>query len=114
MSLPTPHTLQVKRRQLGATDAHGKPAVTYAAPVDWPVHGIAPGASTMPERANRDLSLIEWTIFAPADALVPGELDLVVLDGNDYAVAARPDDWTRGPWPHPTAGAVVELKRPEG
>jgi hypothetical protein len=29
-------------------------------------------------------------------------------------VEGRPADWTKGPWPHPTAGIVVELKRAEG
>lgn len=114
MSLPTPHTLQVKRRQLGAVDGHGNPAVTHAAPADWPVHAYAPGANDEPSQSNRDLSLILWTVYAPANDLAPTELDLVVLDGVEYAVEARPDDWTHGPWAHPTAGLVVELKRAEG
>jgi hypothetical protein len=114
VSLPTPYTLKVKRRQNGSTDAHGNPTITYAAGVDWPVHGYAPGANVEPGQANRDLSLILWTVYAPAGGNAPGELDLVTLDGADYAVEGRPADWTKGPWPHPTAGMVVELKRAEG
>lgn len=114
MSLPTPHTLGVKRRVVGSADAHGKKAITYATAVDWPVHAYAPGASTEPAAPNRDLSLILWTVYAPADGLVPTELDRVVLEGVEYAVEGRPADWTNGPWAHPTAGTVVELKRAEG
>lgn len=111
---PFSATLGVRRRIEGATDAHGNPVVTYAAPVDWPVWAIAPGAMDEPHEPNRDLSLILWTVYAPQDAALPGELDLVVLDATEYAVEGRARDYTRGPWPHPTAGAVVELKRAEG
>lgn len=119
MSLPTPYTLGVRRRQLGTKDSHGKKTVSYAAATDWLVHGYAPGATGpglegSTNRANRDLSIILWTVYAPANAEAPGELDLVVLDGDEYAVVQRPEDWTKGPWAHPTAGLVVELKRPEG
>ncbi|MFT4081185.1 MAG: hypothetical protein QM638_01235 [Nocardioides sp.] len=107
-------TLQVKRRQIGALDAHNNPVVTYADPVDWEVWDIAPGASAEPWRTNRDLSLILWTIYAPNDDSLPGELDRVVLDDVDYDVEGRAGDWTRGRWYQPTAGAVVELKRAEG
>lgn len=113
MSLPTPYTLGVRRRVEGAKDAHGNPLVTYADPIDWPVHAIAPGASDMPTDPNRDLSLILWTVYAPAGGNVPGDLDLVVLDGVEYALDSHHSDWTRGPWVHPMAGVSVALKRPE-
>lgn len=112
--LPTPHTLQVKRRISGTKDAHGKPAITYATATDWLVHGYAPGANVEPTNPNRDLSLILWTVYAPANDDAPAELDRVVLEGAEYAVEGRSADWTNGPWPHPTAGIVVELKRAEG
>lgn len=107
-------TLGVKRRVEGGKDAHNNPVVTYAAATDWVVDGYAPGANVEPGSPNRDLSLILWTIYAPVDPSAPTELDRVVLDGDEYAVEGRPGDWTKGPWPHPTAGIVVELKRPEG
>lgn len=114
MALPTPHTLQVKRRKLGTKDSHGKKTVTYGSAIDWPVSGIAPGANIEPGAPNRDLSLILWTVYAPVDENQPTELDRVVLGGVEYDVAGRPADWTSGPWGHPTAGVVVELKRAEG
>lgn len=112
--LPTPHTLQVRRRVVGAKDGHGKKVVTYADPVDWLVHGYAPGANVNPNNPNRDLSLILWTVYAPTNDSLPGELDRVVLNGDEYSVEGRPADWSNGPWVHPTAGATVELKRAEG
>ena len=30
----------------------------------WTVRGIAPGAMEEPDNSNRDLSLIEWTVYA--------------------------------------------------
>ena len=41
-------------------------------------------------------------------------LEPFTLGGEEYEVEGRPADWTHGPWPHPTAGIVVELKRAEG
>lgn len=115
MSLATPHTLHVRRLVEGARDAHNNPAKVYGDPEPWPVHGLAPGASAETAQDNRrDLSRILWTVYAPADATLPGEHDLVVLDEQEYRVEGRPDDWTRGPWEHPITGAVVELARIEG
>lgn len=113
-------TLQVRRRVVGTADSHGKKAITYAEPADWVVDGYAPGAAgssvgnSEPARPNRDLSLILWSVYAPASDDAPTELDRVILGGVEYEVDGRPDDWTHGPWPHPTAGIVVELKRAEG
>lgn len=107
-------TLGVKRRTEDDEDAHGNPVVTYDDAEDWVVDGYAPGANVDPGNPNRDLSLILWTVYAPNNADAPTELDRVVLDGAEYDVEGRPGDWTKGPWAHPTAGIVVELKRPEG
>lgn len=112
--LPITATLGVKRRIEGATDAHGNPVVSYAEPTDWRIHGLQPGANAEPGQPNRDLSEIVWTVYAPANDEAPGEYDLVVVDGEDFEVEGRPSDWTRGPWPNPVAGLVVELRRAEG
>lgn len=103
------------RRYAGASkDAHGNATTTYGDPFDWEVHGLAPGAMGEPGVLNRDASEVEWTVFAAKSSKVPTERDLVVVDGQDFAVEGRPKDWTRGPWQHPTAGVVVELRRLEG
>lgn len=114
MSLPTPHVLHVKRLIEGAENAHGNPEPSYAAPQEWHVHGIAPGASERPDAAHRDASHILYTVYAPPNGEAPGTYDLVVVNGEDFGVEGEPADWTKGPWPHPTAGLVVELKRVEG
>lgn len=107
-------TLAVRRYQSGSIDAHGNAVPSWGDPEPWIVRGYAPGAMAEPTEPNRDLSLIEWTVYADASDEAPRERDRVVLAGEEYAVEGRPADWTKGPWPHPTAGIVVELKRAEG
>jgi hypothetical protein len=109
-------TLQVLRRIVDSenTDAHGNPITTYADPVDWEVDGLAPGASVENSVDNRDLSIVVWTVYAQPSANAPSDLDLVMVGDDTFAVNAHRADWTQGPWMHPTAGDVVQLKRPEG
>lgn len=107
-------TLQVRRRVAGSSDAHGNPTATYATATDWLVRGFAPGASREGDEVNRDMAEIAWTVYAEPDATAPGYRDRVILSGVEYEVASPPADWTKGPWPHPTAGLVVELSRVEG
>ena len=107
-------TLLVARRAAGATDAHGNPVTAYGTGTPWEVWALAPGAQDEPGDTNRDLSLVEWTVYAPNNADAPTEYDRVIVDGDMFEVVGRPQDWTRGPWSHPTAGLVVELRRAEG
>lgn len=120
MSIPTPVLVRVRSSAAGGEDAHGNPTAGWGAPRDWWVHAVAPGASEEPRKPNRDLSVVEWTVYAPADGH-PGERDQVSLPWEDVAsvlvwhdVEGRPDDWTKGPWPADFAGVVVQLRRPEG
>lgn len=108
------YVLGVRRRQEGATDSHGNPVATYSAAADWAVWALAPGASAEPGQQGRDLSLIAWTVYAPKGDDAPGVRDRVVLDGREFEVDGEHEDWTRGPWPHPTAGIVVLLRLAEG
>lgn len=107
-------TLAVTRRVEGQPDRHGNPVVTYSAPYEWVVRALAPGASSEPTQPNRDASLIAWTVYSDASDDVPGERDHVFILGDEFEVVGRPADWTKGPWPHPTAGVVTELQRWEG
>lgn len=107
-------TLGVRRLIVGSEDSHGNAVKSYAPATDWVVRGYAPAANTEGTDPARDTSQILWTIYADATTDIPGELDLVVLGGVEYAVEGRPADWTHGPWFNPVAGVVVELKRVEG
>lgn len=106
------HLIGVRAFQAGATDAHGNPVESWAAAVDVPVIALSPG-SDEPAAANRDLSIVEWTVYAPAGTSV-GARDRVVVDGREFEVLGEVQDYTRGPWVNPVAGVVFELRRPEG
>ena len=114
MSLPTPYTLRVRERVAGPDDEFGNPTATWSER-DWPVSGIAPGSMSEPDNSNRDLSLVVWSIVAPAGG-EPSAYGQVRLPGDSewYEVDGTPSDWTRGPWPHSIAGVVVELRRADG
>lgn len=107
-------TLQVRRATEGALDRYNNPTVTWSDPEPWVIRGMAPGASVEPTQPNRDAALVEWTVYADPSAATPGVRDRVLVGTDEYAVVATPQDWTRGPWPAPFAGVVVELKRWEG
>lgn len=114
VNLPLPYTVRVRTRTAGPVDDFGNETTTWVE-ADWRVHGIAPGAMDEPGQANRDLSLVAWTIYGPAPSPVaassevrlPGDTAWLKVDGT-------PKDWTLGPWEHPTAGVVVELRRADG
>lgn len=114
MTLPTPYTLRVREQTASGVDEFGNPVTTWAER-DWPVSAIAPGSMSEPDLSNRDLSLVVWSIIAPAGG-EPSAYGQVRLPGDTqwYEVDGTPADWTRGPWQHPTAGVVVELRRADG
>ena len=111
--VPSPYTLTVRARTVGAQDAFGNVAVTWTERA-WRVRSVAPGAMADPANPNRDLGEVAYTVHADADSQPPTRLDKVVIDGEPFDVDGDPADWTRGPWPNPVAGVVVELKRSEG
>ena len=114
MSLPTPYTLRVRDLTAGEVDDFGNATQVWTER-DWSVHAIAPGVMDEPGEANRDLSLVVWTVYGPlagaphasAQVRLPGDQEWFLVDGE-------PKDWTKGPWLHPTAGVVVELRRADG
>lgn len=91
---------------------------------DWAIRSIAPGAMEEPGTANRDYSVVVWTIYSDAGDDVPDENAQVRLPGSPdwYAVDGRPRDWTFGPsrvgpsneYPLNPPGAVTELRRVNG
>ncbi|MBO0747278.1 MAG: hypothetical protein J2O47_02940 [Acidimicrobiaceae bacterium] len=114
--MDTTWLLEVRRYQGDQVDAHGNQIPLWGAPQPWPVYYLAPGPSSeITDRTREEAVRIVWNIGAPATPAVPGERDLVVVDGEEFEVEGRPADYTHTPWPpHPTAGVVVELHRVEG
>lgn len=109
-TLPTPHVLGVRRRVVGPPDPHGNVTETLGDPVDWEVHGVAPGAMIEPGEPMRDASHVLWTVYAPNGGEIPGERDRVVYRGTEYDVDGHPKPYTDGPWAFDDAGVVVALK----
>lgn len=92
---------------------------------DWEVRGIAPGSMQEPDKTNRDLSVVMWTVYSQKGSGEPtSEHDQVRLPGSaDWLpVEGRPQDWTLGPdrvgptgrFPNEPPGIVVELRRADG
>lgn len=109
---PTPHTVRVRRITEGPPDVLGIPT-QVTTEHDWAVYFIAPGAMTEPNEPNRDLSLIEHTIGAPASADVPTEYDEVQHEGEWFKVNGRRKDYDLGPFGF-EPGVIVELVRANG
>lgn len=110
---PLPYVLHI-RRFTTVVNEYGDDETSWGAPEPWPVHAVAPGPMEEPWRSARDLSVIAYTVYAPADGPRLHEQDVVVVDGEDYQVDGRPMDYSRGPWQMEHAGIVVALKRAEG
>lgn len=95
------------------SDAHGNEVESWAPPVDWRVHGYASGANDERADGTRDLSMVLWTVYAPATGL-PSVQDHVMLQGGEYAIEGDPQDYSHDPWGHGIGGAVVYLKKVNG
>ena len=113
MTLPTPYSLPVREPVAGPDDDFGNPTTSWTERT-WDVHGIAPGASSEPDQPNRDLSLVLYTVLGPKAGAPTSPHAQIRVDGAWLDVDGTPDDWTRGPWPHPTAGVSVMLRRADG
>ena len=123
--IPTPWTVGHRAWSQSGRDAHGNPLQQLAAPVVLRVHAVHPRMRQEPGDPNRWQVVEGLTVLAPAGVTV-GEHDLVVwpyvvddagtvlLAGDEYEVDGPVSDWTRGPWPHPTAGVSFDLTRVEG
>lgn len=97
----------------GEVDAHGNPVEGWSDPVPVPVHAVGPREQTEPSDPHRTVVVEGLTVYAPAGTAI-GVHDRVVWAGEEYEVDGDPADWTRGPWPHPTAGVTFDLTRTEG
>lgn len=112
-AFPIPYALSWRKRVLGDKDRNGNPVASFADPVSWPVHMYLPGANDLEERPNRDLSMIQWTVYAPLGS-APKEFDKVEIDGVEYVVHGRPEEYSHGPWNTDIGHIIVRLENTEG
>lgn len=113
MSLPTPYVVKRAAFVAGATDAHGNPRESWAAPVDVAVHGWAPPAADKePSDPGRSAVIRDLDLYAPAGT-TGGSRDRWMVDGVLYEAVGYPEDYTKGPWQW-AAGVRINLKRVEG
>lgn len=109
--IPTPQSVTIHRYTLGTADAHGNAAESWVADAaPTLVHAVAPGASAEALQTGRDVSQVAWTVYAPQGVSVAAR-DRIVWRGATYLVHGEAADYGHGPWSHPSAGVVIELKR---
>lgn len=123
--LPTPWTVGHRVWSQSGRDVHGNPVQSFADPVVLAVHAVFPRTQDEPGEPNRWQTVEGLTVLAPAGTVV-GEHDRVVVPyvvddagavlvaGDEFEVDGPLGDWTRGPWPHPTAGVSFNVTRVEG
>lgn len=109
----TPHTIDVQRRLAGGVDAHGNPVESWGDMLPLPCYFIAPGAMDEPGASGRDVSVVLYTVGAPAHPNLPDEYDRVLLGGAEFKVHGRPSNWNLGPFGY-APGVTFELTRTEG
>lgn len=112
--IPSPHLVKVRRYVAGAKDEFNNAVDAWQDPTDWWVRSIDPVTGREPDQSFRDLASLALKIEADKTPDVPTYRDIVIVDGVEYPVDGRPDDWTQGPWTNPVAGVTVYLRRVEG
>ena len=113
-AIPSPHRISVRRFIAGAKDEFNNSVPSWAAAQPWDVRSVDPLTGREPGIQFRDMATLALVVQADKTPEVPGYRDRVVVDGEEYDVDGRPDDWTMGPWANPAAGVTVYLKRVEG
>lgn len=106
--------LGIREHTPGVKDGGGNPIDAWGGSKDWPVYGYASGTNAEPGEINRDLSNVLWTVYAPVNAKLPSDKDLVILQGDEYAVEGVPQDFSHDPFGTDVGEAVVYLKRQDG
>lgn len=105
------HTVHVRRHSAGTKDAHGNARDVWADPVPLLVYGIASKGSQEPG-PGRDAVTADLLLFLTPETVL-GPHDLVVIDGEEWKVAGRVSDYTRGPFGF-RPGKTVALTREDG
>lgn len=112
MSFPLAQTIGHAVYVAGATNSHGNPVDSWAAPVDVAVYGYGPPTRTQESEPGGTQVIQGLQIFAPPGLAVSAQ-DRFVVDGLTYEVEGEVGDWTHGPFRY-APGIVINVKRVEG
>lgn len=109
---PTPWTVFLHARSLGAKDSHGNPAETWPeVGVPEPAYGWSPpSADAQPFDPNRTPVVRDLDVYMPTSAARPK--DRMTINGVPYSVVGHPEDFNHGPFSF-APGVRVNLKRVE-
>ncbi len=105
-------TVQRHAFQAGATDAHGNPAESWAAPVPVGVYAFNPGTTSEPFLAGHDRVVTAPALYAP-EGTVFAPRDRVTARGVAYEVEGVVLDY-RNPYDPSMDGIQVGLKEVSG
>ena len=112
MSYPTPHKVGHRRYYEGETNTRGNPRKAWEDPVEVRVIGFYWPSSTEPPESGRDEVTADVIVLAPP-AFQPGAHDRLVIEGDEYEVIGRPDDYNHGPFGF-RPGNAINARRVEG
>ncbi|MBP2211088.1 hypothetical protein JOJ87_001432 [Rhodococcus ruber] len=110
--IPTPYTVGVRTYTESGKDDRGNPVESWSAPVDHPVYGWSMPSSTEPKVAGHNRVLVSLELLVPPTFPAKAH-DRVVVDGEEFEVLGRPEDFNHGPFGF-APGLVVNLGRTEG
>lgn len=114
--LPTPYTVGHRAYIPNATDPLGNEVEAWAAPVDLPVYGIAPGGSEANPEPEPDRPFVSTTkqLFMPLESAANvGPHDRYIIDGIEWEQNGDLLDYTKGPFGW-APGVVVNIKKAAG
>lgn len=111
--IPTPHSVVLKRRQLGPPDRYNNRHEEWVEAGTIPVHAIS-GPDAALSDPQRTGDRIDWVIYAPKDVtLWVAVRDKLVVNNTECRVV-KVLDWTQGPWIFPSAGVEIHVTEVEG
>jgi hypothetical protein len=109
---PTPHTVDVLHYETGGEDEYGNDVETWSPPDTQRVHGWGP-SGTEEDNDGRRRVVADLQLMAPRGFRI-GPYDRVVVDGLEYEVEGKVEDYTKGPFGFAGAGIRVNLNRVTG
>lgn len=109
---PTPFTVGLRVWSEGPPDSRGDATDVWAAPVERKVYYIGPAGTSEPFEVGRDAVTWDLDLGVPP-AWSSSPKDRVVVDGEEYTIEGRVQDFNKGPFGF-RPGGVVRLRRVTG